>query len=97
MAWLLAFFLSHVSPTTLNQWACDKVNATFPDEESGCYDACLSRSMYVKTDGDIHDVDDKITYANDGSYYQTQPTGLSEDFPHDLQNACAVVMLGGEF
>jgi hypothetical protein len=96
VTWLIIFLLNHAPKTALNKWACDKINSQ-PGDGSGCYDWCLARSMYAKTDGNIHDVDGRVTYHNDGKFYQTQPTGLSEDFSHDIQNACAVVLLGGEY
>lgn len=96
MIWLLTFLLNHSAPTTLNAWACDLVNSK-NITKSGCYDTCLELSMYQLTDGDIHDRDGRITLHNDSKYYQRAAIGLSEDFPHDLQNACAVVMAGGEY
>ncbi len=100
MEWLLTFLINigatH-STYSLNRWACETVNTYAGADPSGCYDWCNAHSMYQITDGNIHDVGGKITYHNDNKFYRRASTGLSDDFPHHIQNACAVVMIGGEW
>lgn len=95
MTWLIVFMLNHAPLYSVNKWACDTINAQ--PGGSGCYDWCLEHSMYQKTDGDIHDMDGRVTLHNDAKYYQRAAIGLSEDFDSKIQNACAIVMSGSEY
>lgn len=95
--WLIKIAVS-LNMYALNGYACDLVNKQIPaNEPNGCYDWCSAHSMYQQTDGNIHDVDGRITFHAEKDYYRRAYTGLSDDFSHDLQNACAVVMSGGEY
>ncbi len=82
----------------LNEYACTLVNDQIPkDDRSGCYDWCYSHAMWIETKNNaIHEFDNSKTWPSgidNGKY----PIALTDEFSHDLQNACAIVMHGGEF
>jgi len=82
--WLLTFLLAHSVPTTLNAWACDTVYKLEPNQDGGCYDICyLLFSVEAKL-ATGHKVSVLMFSDHDG-------------VPHDLKNACAIVMDGGEY
>lgn len=66
----------------LNNWACNLVNKQNREGGDGCYDWCNTNSyQHVTVKG----------------FDYPLGLGVSDEFSHDIQNACAIVMFGGEF
>lgn len=84
---------SHLN-TALNKLACDYVNGLNLGR-GGCYDECIVRASYEENGKYINP--DGLTDMFDGKTWIHTPLSLSEQYSHELQNACAIVMHGGEY
>lgn len=79
--------LVDIDPDVLNAYACDYVNARIPKgNPDGCYDYCFELGE-GKYDAKLGVIKEPLDLS------QVQNGALS----HELQNACAIVMHGGEY
>lgn len=80
----------------LNEWACNLVNG-LKDNPGGCYDWCYSHAYFMKTKDNW--ITEPITNARWASGIDNGQVelGLSDEYEHGLQNACAIILHGGEF
>ena len=80
--------------TAINEYACNTVVAW--DQTGGgggCYDICLKHSRGIYKFKGVSS--GMVDYRGDFKNYW--PVYLDSSYPHDIQNACAVVMNGGDY